>query len=76
MPNQVMISRSSYLSVTPPAIERLAGRLTRSLLNKSYESMSVYTSSTGALLQQQTSDEVIWSSLETPDELIALEQAR
>ena len=59
-----------------PAIERLAGRLTRSLLNKSYESMSVYTSSTGALLQQQTSDEAIWSSLETPDELIALEQAR
>lgn len=59
-----------------PAIERLAGRLTRSLLNKSYESMSVYTSSTGALLQQQTTDEAIWSSLETPDELIALEQAR
>lgn len=59
-----------------PAIKRLVGRLTRSLLNKSYESMSVYTTSTGALLQQQTSDEAIWSSLETPDELIALEQAR
>ena len=59
-----------------PAIERQAGRLTRSLLNKSYESMSVYISSTGALLQQQTSDEAIWSSLENSDELIALEQAR
>lgn len=58
-----------------PAIERLAGRLTRSLLNKSYESMSVYTTSTGAVLQQHTNNEAIWSSLETPDELIALEQA-
>lgn len=59
-----------------PAIERLAGRLARSLLNKSYESMSVYTTSIGALLQQQTSNEAIWLSLEDPDEPIALEQAR
>lgn len=58
-----------------PAIERLAGRITRSLLNKSYESMLTYTTSTGALLQQKTSDEAIWTSLEAPDELLAIEQA-
>jgi hypothetical protein len=53
-------------------IERLAQRIMRSALNRSYESMLVYTTSYQALIKQEDADEPIWSNIDDPDELLAL----
>lgn len=55
------------------AIERLVQRTMRASLNKSYESMLVYTTSHQALTTQGNIDQQIWSSIDDPDTLISLE---
>ncbi len=54
------------------AIERLAQRVMQSALNKSYESIPVYTTSYQALVQLEDTNQPIWSSLNDPDTLITL----
>ena len=53
------------------AIERLAQRSMRNALNKSYESIEVYTTSYQALVTQEDAEQPIWSSIDDPDELLA-----
>lgn len=55
------------------AIERHAQRVMRGALNKSYESMLVYTTSYQALINQKDKDQPIWSSIDDPEALITLE---
>ncbi len=55
------------------AIERLVQRTTRTALSKSYESMSVYTTSYQALISQTNKDQPIWSSIDDPDVLATVE---
>lgn len=54
------------------SIERLAERVMRSALSKSYESIAAYTTSYQALVQQDSSDQSIWSSIDDPEVLISL----
>jgi len=55
------------------AIEKLAQRTVRNALNKSYESILVYTTSRQALISQRSTDQPIWSSIDDPDTLITFE---
>lgn len=55
------------------AIERLAQRVMRSTLSKSYESISAYTTSYQALIRQDDIDQPIWSSVDDPDPLLTFE---
>lgn len=54
------------------AIERLAQRIARNALNKSYESIIVYTTSYQALINLNNPDNPIWSSLDVPEQLLRL----
>lgn len=55
------------------AVERLAQRIMRSALSKSYESMPAYTTSYMALSKLESMDQLIWSSLDDPDTLITFD---
>mgnify|MGYP001167111592 CR=1 FL=1 len=55
-------------------IEKLAQRVMRTALNKSYESMVVYTTSYQALAKLQGTAQPIWSSIDDPETLLTLEE--
>lgn len=56
------------------SIERLTQRVMRSALGKSYESIAAYTTSYQALVQQNSPEQSIWSSIDDPEELMTLEE--
>lgn len=55
-------------------IERLAQRVMRNTLQKTYDSINTYTTSYQALTKLEHANDTIWTSLEDPDELLALDE--